>query len=218
MLPFTHHPLVPGSAPELQVHDLAVGHGAWRLCQEWEHAWGPGLHLLQGGDGAGKSSMLRVLAGAHPATAGRVSWAGPVGMPADVFWVDPRAQIPPAHLQASPQQWIDWLAPRCTRWDAAQWQEHVQHWQLQPALVKPWHALSTGTARKLWMAAGLSSGAALVLLDEPVAGLDRPSVAYLRQVLAARAGQTAQWLVVAHYDDLQGLPWDSVVELEALAP
>lgn len=201
---------------QLQVQGLTVALGDWQLCQGWSHAWQPGLHLLQGGDGAGKSSLLRVLAGAQPPQAGRVHWVHRAVALEDVFWVDPRnpgALVGPN----TPLQWVAQLPARYDRWDAAQWQAHVAHWQLRAELDKPWLALSTGTARKLWMAAALASGATLVLIDEPVAGLDRPSIAYLRQALSARAGSTAQWLMVAHYDDLQGLPWDSMLELEALA-
>lgn len=198
----------------LRLQNLQVAHADWCLCQGWSHAWPAGLHLLSGGDGAGKSSLLRVLAGAQPPRAGQVERPGQGA--GNVFWVDPRQ--PEAALEGAPtaRQWLPGLQALYTRWDAGQWQTHVQHWQLEEAQDKPWHALSTGTARKLWMAAALASGAALVLIDEPIAGLDRPSVAYLRQVLADRSGQAQQCLLVAHYDDLQGLPWDSVVELEQL--
>jgi len=200
----------------LQVQGLQVGHGDWTLCRHWSHAWPTGLHLLLGGDGAGKSSLLRVLAGRLAPQAGAVTWGGKP-LPADaVFWVAPRQPGLQGADQGLPAQWLAQLQRRYRGWDEAQWQAHQAHWQLQEAVCKPWHALSTGTARKLWMAAALSSGAPLVLLDEPVAGLDRASIAYLRAVLSARAGQQGQWLVVAHYDDLQGLPWDSVLALDAL--
>lgn len=200
---------------QLQVQALQLGHGAWQLCREWSHAWKPGLHLLRGGDGAGKSSLLRALAGAQPPRTGTVGWSDRALMPGDVFWVDPRFPEQQGATTGTPLQWAAQQARAYPRWNAAQWQAHIAQWQLQADVAKPWHALSTGTARKLWMVAALSSGADLVLIDEPVAGLDRPSIAYLRQALAQRA-QGAQWVLVAHFDDLQGLPWDSVLDLEDL--
>lgn len=198
----------------LHLQNLHVGYEGWSLCQGWSHAWPSGLHLLCGGDGAGKSTLLRVLAGAQKPQAGQIGL--PAGNAGGIFWVDPRQ--PEAALEGAQtaRHWLPRLQARYVHWDAKQWQTHVVHWQLEEAQDKPWHALSTGTARKLWMAAALASGADLVLIDEPIAGLDRPSVAYLRQVLADRSGQAQQCLLVAHYDDLQGLPWDSVVELEQL--
>ncbi len=59
-----------------------------------------------------------------------------------------------------------WL---CT-WQALRWQS---------IWLKPFHALSTGTRRKVCMAAALASGAPLTLIDDPIAGLDKPSVTYL---------------------------------------
>lgn len=41
------------------------------------------------------------------------------------------------------------------------------------------YMLSSGTRRKVLLAAVLASGAALTLLDEPFATLDRPSVNFL---------------------------------------
>lgn len=204
---------------QLCVQALRIGQGDWQLCQHWSHAWAPGLHLLCGGDGAGKSSLLRALAGTQALQAGRLGWSDAALSPRDVFWVDPRQPQLQAEGGSTPEQWAAQQAQRYPRWSAAQWQTHLDHWQLQPEVTKPWHALSTGTARKLWMAAALASRADLVLIDEPVAGLDRPSVAYVRTALAAHTAASqaaAQWVMVAHYDDMQGLPWDSVVELEAL--
>ena len=210
--------LLPSDAPVvpslhlLQIQDLHLGHPDWVLCRGWSHAWPAGSHLVRGGDGAGKSSVLRALAGAQAPRGGRVVRAGE----GDVFWVDPRQAEAALGTAANARQWLPQLTARYAAWDAAQWNAHIQHWQLEGALDKPWHALSTGTARKLWMAAAFASQAALVLIDEPIAGLDRPSVAYLRQILAQRSGQAERCLLVAHYDDLQGLPWDSIVDLEQL--
>ena len=211
---FSHSPSAPFVPHQLQLLGLELGHGPWQLCQDWSHGWAPGLHLLQGGDGAGKSSLLRVLAGAQPPRAGRVLLAGQALGRQDCFWIDPRQ---PGLLPAQKiRDWVEAQQASWPQWQARQWQAHVQHWQLEAALDKSWLALSTGTARKLWMAAGLASGAAVVLIDEPIAGLDRPSVAYLCELLAQQAGVPERWVMVAHYDDLQGLPWDSQVVLESL--
>ena len=76
--------------------------------------------------------------------------------------------------------------------------------------------LSTGTRRKLLMAAALASGAQLTLIDEPVAGLDRASIRYLCQALADTAQAPDRALVVAHYEALDGVPWRAVIELPEL--
>lgn len=63
------------------------------------------------------------------------------------------------------------------------------------------------------MAGAFASGAPLTLIDEPVAGLDKPSVAYLTQLLARLASQTTRIVVVAHHEALADVPWGQVVDL-----
>ena len=48
---------------------------------------------------------------------------------------------------------------------------------------------------------------------EAVAGLDKPSVAYLAKALAHHGTQPGRMVVVAHYEALAGAPWDQVVDL-----
>ena len=78
---------------------------------------------------------------------------------------------------------------------------------------KPFYALSSGTQRKIFMAAALASGATLTLIDEPLGGLDRASIQYLQEALAARAADTQRLVLVAHYEVLPGITWDAVIDL-----
>ena len=101
--------------PRLQVHDLHFAHPGRSLWTGWSAAWGPGVHALVGGDGAGKTSLLRLLAGqARPqggAIALQVTAADtPLTAPgaacdARVFWIDPRQPDlpPPAVIHIRPE-------------------------------------------------------------------------------------------------------------------
>jgi len=195
----------------LQVQGLDFAYPGRVLLQGWSVQARPGVSLLLGGDGAGKTTVLRLLAGAVAAQAGALVLRGePLqsrrsAYMAQVYWIEPRA----AGLDEVTA--ADWLAQGPRRhplWDAAAVARHVSGFGLEPHLHKSMHQLSTGSQRKVLLAAGLASGAALTLLDEPVAGLDKPSIAYLQQALAAEAvlaGDRA--IVVAHYEALPGVPW-----------
>jgi ABC-type multidrug transport system ATPase subunit len=208
------------ATPLLQVHDLHFAYPGRPLWQGWSHAWPRGVALVCGGDGAGKTTLLRLLAGQERAPRGRLVLAG-VDLAADaaayrrqVFWMDPRAPELPPEEGLTPRRWLQGLAPAHAQWSAAALQTHVQGWALEPHLDKPFFALSTGTQRKIFMAAGLASGAPLVLIDEPVGGLDRPSMLYLSHALQARQLSGATGLVlVAHYETLPGVHWDGVLDL-----
>ena len=86
----------------------------------------------------------------------------------------------------------------------------AEHW------AKPFQALSTGTRRKVCMAAALASGGPLTLIDDPIAGLDKPSVTYLAQALNSCADQPERAVVVAHYAPLPGVRWAHRADLAGL--
>ncbi len=205
------------SAP-LQCNGLRFAHaqGAAVFDGFTAHA-APGATLVRGDEGSGKTTLLRLLAGELQPQGGSMRLNGrPCGDRAakdsgDVFWADPRA----AALDGiSPAAWFAALAGRHAGWDAPALQAHVAGFALESHLPKAMAQLSTGTRRKALLAAAFACGAPLVLVDEPVAGLDRPSVLYLQQVLAQRAAQGGPGTVlVAHYDALAGVPWNAVIDL-----
>ncbi|WP_234026656.1 ABC transporter ATP-binding protein [Melaminivora suipulveris] len=174
-----------------------------------------GLSLVLGEEGTGKTSVLRLLAGELPPTAGRLELHGAThDTPAyrsQVFWRDPRDPWP---RETTPRAWTEEFAAACPHWQAGDWLRHVQGFALEPHLDKAMFQLSTGSQRKVLLAAALASGAPLTLIDEPVAALDRVSIRYFCTALAQVAQQPGRALVVAHYDALdEALPWRFILQL-----
>lgn len=204
------------NATILQVQELCFGFApSHRLFDRLSVDLPPGLALIAGGDGSGKTSLLRLLAGELQPQAGRVVLGGcdaahdGPGYRSQVFWRSPQAVWPE---QLTPQDWAEEQAARAS-WQASAWQAHVQGFGLQAHLHKPMYQLSTGSKRKVLLAAALASGAALTLIDEPEAALDKASIAYLHQALAAHASAPGRVLLLAHYERLGSLPWQQVLEL-----
>ena len=204
--------------PLLQIKNLHFSHPQRVLWQDWSADLRAGVTLLRGGDGSGKTTLLRLLAGDLVPQQGALVLQGldratdPDGYRQQVFWQDPRAH---ALHDISGQAWLATLPARYPAWDASALAAHVQGWGLATHLEKPLYQLSSGSQRKVLMAAALASGAALTLIDEPIAGLDRPSIAYLQQALASAAQSSAppSAIVVAHYEALDGVPWQQVLHL-----
>ncbi len=179
----------------------------------------PGLALLIDAEGMAKPELLRLLAGEHAPASGTVRWRGRdlAARPAaeratQVFWRDPRAPWP----EISPTQWVQELAARCPAWRAADWRAHVQGLDLDEHLHKEMFRLSTGSKRKVLLAAALASGAPLTLIDEPEAALDWPSIRHLREALtdeARRCGGSRRVFVVAHHEPMADVPWAQVLPL-----
>jgi ABC-type multidrug transport system ATPase subunit len=179
-----------------------------------------GLNLVRGGDGRGKTTLLRLLAGQVPADSGRLSIHGdflhstPAAYRQQVFWVDARST---AFDQVAPTAYFASLCGTYPGWDATALDALTQGLSLSEHLHKPMYMLSTGSKRKVWLAAALASGAAVLLLDDPFAALDKPSIAFVLRQLRRLAHQRVQACVVAHYDllrDAQGqLPLVSQTDL-----
>lgn len=175
------------------------------------HAWHAGLNLLQGDEGVGKTALLCTLAGSIKRHAGSLTVNA-----AEVFWQHPRTQLSEAQLKTTSREWAVACAKGYVRWSDADFERHVQGFGLEEHMHKPLVALSTGSLRKLWMAAAWASGAQLTLIDEPFAALDNGSVRYVEDTLGEftaeaqteRFGQASRCVIVAHWDAMQHVDWD----------
>lgn len=200
----------------LQVERLRFHFPHHALFTDWSAQFGPGLSLVRGGDGSGKSTLLRLLAGALAPQAGRLVLNGadlarhPLAYRAQVFWCDPADEA----LDTLGAR--DYLALRQSQhpgWDAAVLAEDLEALGLLPHLDKPLYALSTGTRRKLRLAAGLASGAPLTLFDDPLAALDLRSADYVLDRLDDCAEAADRVVIVAHHAALDGVPLATLVDL-----
>jgi ABC-type multidrug transport system ATPase subunit len=182
--------------PVLQLAPLHFAHpGDLPLFNGLALTLGPGLHGLQGDSGSGKTTLLRLLGGD---LTGALAASGPAWMnggqidPTSAAW---RAAVCHADLRGdgcddqTPAARMEALRQRHPALDVAAWQRHIDGFGLAPHATKTLFMLSTGMRRKATLAAMLASGATLLLLDEPLAGLDAPSIAWLVQALNARAAQ-----------------------------
>ena len=204
-------------ASVLQVRDLSFAYPSEpALLSDWSVSIAAGVSLLHGDTGSGKSTVLRLFAGTQQAAAGRLTLAGvdldtdPVAYRRAVFWCDPASE---AFASITARDCTAALCAGDTGFDAAGWQALVDAFALTPHLDKPMYMLSTGSKRKVGLAAALASGRALTLLDEPTGGLDAASVKALMRALASRSGHTDRAIVVASAERLDSIPLAGVIEL-----
>jgi ABC-type transport system involved in cytochrome c biogenesis ATPase subunit len=191
-----------------QAQALGLAHGAATVFQGLNFTLYGGLTLVRGGEGRGKSTLLRLLAGQAVPTAGAVH------QPAQpAFLHDARA---PALDALVARAWLQQLRPLYPAWCEAQVPAEVEAFGLAPHLDKPMHMLSNGSRRKVALLAAVVSGAPLTLLDSPYAALDTPSCQWLNQHLRRAAQATDRAWVLADYEApaaLADVQWAGVVDL-----
>lgn len=178
-----------------------------------------GVTLVRGGDGSGKTTLLQLLAGELPTQAGDLQINNvrlgqqPLAYRQQVFWADPRSnafeQMTPAGYFKSLQRRRPGLGGPA---DHA-WGDLIAGLSLAAHLDKPLYMLSTGSKRKVWLAAAFASGAAVTLLDAPFAALDKASIDFVLALLADAAGHPARAWVVAHHEAPGGVPLASTLDL-----
>jgi len=178
----------------------------------------PGVTWLGGDEGSGKTTLLQLLAGVLPA-AGQLQIQG-VSLtehrPAyqqQVAWLDPRDSA----RDGQTARQIFAALPRSRAGDAAYSSQalgrHIDGLSLAPHLDKTLTMLSTGTRRKVLLAASLAAEAPVTLLDQPFQALDRPSIDYLLALLSEASRQPRRAWVVADYVAPPGVALAGVIEL-----
>lgn len=191
----------------LEIRELSFSWPRRHVFTGWSAELGTGLTWLRGANGSGKSTLLKLLAGALPPLTGRLvlqcadgvrldAAADPLAWKREVFWCGPGA-IVFDHLR--PAEFFSFLAGLYPRFDGAGLAAHLDAFGLAPHLGSPIAALSTGTQRKVWLAAALCAGTRVRLLDEPLNALDAASLAYLHRRLAQACGDAdSAWVVASH--------------------
>ncbi|MEP6875548.1 MAG: ATP-binding cassette domain-containing protein [Burkholderiales bacterium] len=186
------------------------------LIADWSTAIAPGVTLLHGDTGSGKSTLLRLIAGDQPASAGRLMLAGtaladdPAAYRRQVFWCDPATD---AFDRVTARECSMLLSAGDPGFDATAWEAMVDRFALAPHIDKPMYMLSTGSKRKVWLAAALASGRPLTLLDEPTGGLDARSIAGLMEALTRLATHASRAVIVASSERLARVPLAGLIEL-----
>jgi ABC-2 type transport system ATP-binding protein len=187
----------------VETTDLTKLYGDLPAVQDLTFALGPGEILgLVGPNGAGKTTTLRCLSGVIPPTRGRVKLAG-----FDLATEPIRAKAQLAFIPDEPQL-FDYLtveehlvftarlygAPGALdRTDTL-----LEELELDGKRRTLANALSRGMKQKLAIACGLLHDPRVILLDEPLTGLDPMGIRRMKATIAARAQRGAAVILSSH--------------------
>ena len=200
----------------LQAQDLHFSYPGYQLFSGLSVNIPSGITLIQGGDGRGKSTLLRLLAGVLPAHAGQLQINGiklqdqAAAYLGQVYWAEQRSE---AHDQRTAHDYFKTQRSAYACFDDAVLTDAVAGFDLAPHVHKQLFMLSTGSKRKVWLAAALASNAVVTLLDEPFAALDAASIHYLLAWLGSTASTTGRAWVMADYVAPERLALSQVIDL-----
>jgi len=190
-------------APVLDVEGLEKAYGEVRAVQGLSFQLAPGEVLgLVGPNGAGKTTTLRCLAGILPLSTGRVRVAGH-----DLASAPVEAKHALAFLPDEPR-----LFEYLTVWEhlnfvarlygVADWEERARALLLEMELAGKEKALpgelSRGMKQKLSIACGFLHSPRLIILDEPLTGLDPLAIRRMKASLRQRAEAGTALVLSSH--------------------
>jgi ABC-type multidrug transport system ATPase subunit len=190
--------------PVLRASQLCFGYASNALFSDWNAEIPAGVTLIQGGEGRGKTTLLRLLCGELKAQSGTLQCDGVV------FRTDPRSD---AFEAVTLLDFFHTMATRYPQFDMGLAHELAEELGLTPHLEKTFFMLSTGTKRKGWLAAAFASGAALTLLDEPFAALDKASIDCVTALLQEASEHPTRAWVVADYAPPYGVSLAQTLDL-----
>src|SRR5512143_2243027 len=203
MYPHDHH---EHEQPILDVQHISVGYNGRRALEDITFHLHEGERVaVVGPNGAGKSTLFKVIAGVLAPTSGEVN----------IFGSRPRGHVCIAYIPQRSQ--VDWSFPvsvadvvmmgRSAKLGPLNW-PHKKDWEhvnraleiveLSNLAHRQINQLSGGQQQRMFIARALAQEAELMLMDEPLTGLDTPSQEGLLDLLDTLKNQNVTVMVATH--------------------
>ena len=162
------------------------------------------FYALLGPNGAGKTTILRMVAGLTPPDGGRISVYGidtatdPVAAKRIIAWV---SDEPMVYDRLTPLEYLEFVAG-LWQVDAAEADAHarelLQWLGLTPHANERCGGFSKGMLQKVALAGALVHSPRLIILDEPLTGLDAGSARQVKDVLKQKVAAGVTVIMTTH--------------------
>ncbi len=167
--------------------------------------------LLEGQNGSGKTSLLRIICGFREPDTGIVTWSGE-GIPQSQYYSD-MAYV--GHLDGIKKELtvlenlkLSLALGQSGKLSIQQALEKVQLVGYDDTLIQ---ALSAGQKRRLSLARLLITHNVLWILDEPFTSLDKQGIVLVESLMAEHCAKGGMMVMTSHHDvNLQGVDVQSI--------
>jgi ABC-2 type transport system ATP-binding protein len=184
------------SQPRLRFSRLSKRYGEHILFHALHYSAGAGCVAISDESGSGKSTLLAILAGAITPDEGEVWIGGHSLLTAPAAAQSTLAYIPDdcmTHPQQTGREYLNQVAAaRKTTLDSRAL-ELAHRFDLAPHLDKRFEQMSLGTRKKIFLSAAALGEPAVVIADEPGAGLDAAARAVLAELFNTLGQDRAVW-------------------------
>jgi ABC-2 type transport system ATP-binding protein len=180
----------PGDPLPLLIEGLTVQYGERRAVSELSITVRPGeIYGLLGSNGAGKSSTIKSVVGLVRPVAGRVRVFGSDVVTESLRTKEEIGYVPETSMlydSLTPREFLEFVAG-VRRLDAStatvRARTYAAAFRLESEFEEPIVSLSNGTRQKVLLIAALLHAPRLLVLDEPLNGLDPRSVRLVKDLL-----------------------------------
>ena len=202
----------------IEIHDLVKVFGQDSVLKGINRNFEAGkIHGVVGNNGSGKTVMFKCICGFLQPTSGKVLVNGKqigkdVDFPADLGLI---IETPGFLPQLSGLRNLEILASLKKRIGLKEVAAVIRRVGLDPLSTKPVGKYSLGMRQRLGIAQAIMEDPSLLILDEPMNGLDKNSVAEMRELFKSLATGGRTILLASHnIQDIDAL-CDTVCEMDA---
>lgn len=189
----------------IRLDRVTLSHGARVLVEKTDLALAPGsFTVLAGANGHGKTTLMRALLGLHPAREGRITVLGrtPQAARQMIGYMPQERRLPAPQMTGRSLIAASWHG---TRFGLPGWGRGIAK-GLRTALSltgaealaeQPLSQLSGGERQRLFLAEALLDSPALLILDEPLSGMDIEWQHKILTMLLARCRETGMAVLMS---------------------
>ena len=191
---------------ELSVQNVTLGYEGRPVVEGLSFTVGSGDYLyILGENGSGKSTLIKAILGLHPAIKGEIRWEGL--KPSEIGYLpqqtDVQRDFPASVIEIVRSGLISrgGLRPFYTKEEKALADANMERLGITHLARRCYRELSGGQQQRVLLARALCAARKMLLLDEPVAGLDPGASEEMYELVADLNREGITILMVSH--DLQ---------------